>query len=43
MSTINSRFGEIDYDPASVLTFPEGLIGFDQLRKFVVMPNEKEG
>jgi flagellar assembly factor FliW len=26
-----------------VLNFPEGLIGFEQLRDFVVMPNEKEG
>ncbi len=43
MNKINSRFGEIEYDPASVLTFPEGLIGFETLRDFVVMPNEKEG
>jgi len=43
MNKINSRFGEIEYDPASVLTFPEGLIGFESLRDFVVMPNEKEG
>ncbi|MCD6526718.1 MAG: flagellar assembly protein FliW [Desulfuromonas sp.] len=43
MNKINSRFGEIEYDPASVLTFPEGLIGFEDLRDFVVMPNEKEG
>jgi len=43
MNKIASRFGEIEYDPSSVLTFPEGLIGFEELRKFVVMPNEKEG
>ncbi|MEA3466140.1 MAG: flagellar assembly protein FliW [Thermodesulfobacteriota bacterium] len=43
MNTINSRFGEIEYEPASVLNFPEGLIGFEELRDFVVMPNEKEG
>ncbi len=43
MNKIASRFGEIEYDPASVLTFPEGLIGFETLREFVVMPNEKEG
>jgi len=23
--------------------FPEGLVGFETLRKFIVMPNEKEG
>nr|WP_320113732.1 flagellar assembly protein FliW [uncultured Desulfuromonas sp.] len=43
MKKINSRFGEIEYDPASVLTFPEGMIGFESLHEFVVMPNEKDG
>lgn len=43
MNKIASRFGEIEYDPSSVLNFPEGLIGFEELRDFVVMPNEKEG
>jgi flagellar assembly factor FliW len=43
MSVMNSRFGEIEYDPENVLCFPEGLIGFESLRRFVVMPNRKEG
>ncbi|SDE26462.1 flagellar assembly protein FliW [Desulfuromonas thiophila] len=43
MKTIDSRFGEIAYDPQQVLTFPQGLIGFEELREFVVMPNSKEG
>ncbi len=43
MEKIQSRFGEIEYDPDNTLMFPEGLIGFEDLRKFVVMPNEKEG
>ena len=43
MKTIQSRFGEIEYDPDNTLVFPEGLVGFEDLRKFVVMPNEKEG
>ncbi|MBN1958821.1 MAG: flagellar assembly protein FliW [Desulfuromonadales bacterium] len=43
MKTIQSRFGEIEYDPENTLQFPEGLIGFENLRDFVVMPNEKEG
>lgn len=43
MKTIQSRFGEIEYDPASTLLFPEGLIGFEELRHFIVMPNKKEG
>ncbi|MBN1142134.1 MAG: flagellar assembly protein FliW [Deltaproteobacteria bacterium] len=43
MKKINSRFGEIEYDPAQTLFFPEGLIGFEKLRRFVVIPNKKEG
>ena len=43
MNKIESRFGEIEYDPENTLLFPEGLIGFEGLRRFVVMPNEKEG
>ena len=43
MLKIQSRFGEIEYDPNSTLLFPDGLVGFETLRKFIVMPNEKEG
>jgi flagellar assembly factor FliW len=43
MNKILSRFGEIDYREENLLTFPEGLVGFESLRKFIVMPNEKEG
>ncbi len=43
MNKIQSRFGEIEYDPDSTLYFPDGLIGFETLRHFIVMPNEKEG
>lgn len=43
MKKIQSRFGEIEYDPKGVLHCPQGLIGFEHLRDFVVMPNEKDG
>ncbi len=43
MKKIQSRFGEIEYDPDNTLLFPEGLVGFEDLREFIVMPNEKEG
>ncbi len=43
MRKITTRFGEIEYDPETTLTFPEGMIGFDYLHDFIVMPNEKEG
>lgn len=43
MKTLQTRFGEVEYNPESVLEFPEGLIGFKELRDFIVMPNEKPG
>jgi len=43
LKKIHSRFGEIEYDPEQTLLFPEGLIGFEDLRRFVVIPNKKEG
>jgi flagellar assembly factor FliW len=42
VTTIDSRFGEIEFDPDKVLYFPEGLIGFEDMRRFVVMPNRKD-
>ena len=43
MNTLHTRFGEVSYDPAQILQFPEGLIGLDRLQRFLVMPNRKEG
>ncbi len=43
MKTIHTRFGEVEYDPSQVIHFPEGLIGLDQLKDFLVMPNKKQG
>ncbi|CAG37421.1 flagellar assembly protein FliW [Desulfotalea psychrophila] len=43
MNTIKTRFGVIDYDPANLLLFPNGLVGLPHLRNFIVMPNKKEG
>jgi flagellar assembly factor FliW len=43
MKKIMSRFGEIEYDPKKTLSFPDGLIGFDDLHEFVVIPCGKEG
>ncbi|HCF06096.1 MAG TPA: flagellar assembly protein FliW [Desulfomicrobiaceae bacterium] len=34
---IASRVGKVAVDPASVLTFPHGLIGFERLRDFVLV------
>ena len=43
MKTIQTRFGEVEYDPANLLHFPAGMIGFPTLHDFIVMPNKKEG
>jgi flagellar assembly factor FliW len=40
---VNTRFGEVEYDPEQTLHFPEGLIGLEGLHDFIVMPNKKEG
>jgi len=40
---INTRFGDIQYDPKNTICFPEGLIGFESLHEFIVMPNKKNG
>ncbi|MGI6657731.1 MAG: flagellar assembly protein FliW [Desulfobulbus sp.] len=43
MKKIQTRFGEIEYDPSQVIHFPEGLIGLSHLHDFLVMPNKKQG
>ncbi|MEN8189420.1 MAG: flagellar assembly protein FliW [Thermodesulfobacteriota bacterium] len=43
MRTIQTRFGEVEYDPGNLLHFPAGMIGFPTLHNFVVMPNKKTG
>lgn len=43
MRTIQTRFGKVEYDPANLLHFPAGMIGFPTLHDFIVMPNKKEG
>lgn len=40
---IMTRFGEVEYDPANTVLFVEGLVGFENLREFIVMPNSKNG
>lgn len=42
MKTLQTSFGEVEYDPNRVVHFPEGLIGFEQLREFVVLPTKQK-
>ena len=34
------QFGEFEYEPAHVLNFPEGIIGFEECRKFILVDDE---
>ncbi len=43
MNKIMTRFGEVEYDPQQLLHFEEGLIGFENLHDFIVIPSKKEG
>lgn len=43
MKKINTRFGEVEYDPENLLHFPTGMIGLPNLHHFIVMPNKKQG
>ena len=40
MKWSNRQFGEFEYLPEHVLTFPEGLIGFEQLQKYILINDE---
>jgi flagellar assembly factor FliW len=43
MKKIQTRFGEVEYDPQNSIHFPAGMLGFPKLKNFIVMPNTKEG
>lgn len=43
MKKIQTRFGEVEYDPQNAIHFPAGMLGFPTLHKFIVMPNQKAG
>jgi flagellar assembly factor FliW len=43
MQIETTRFGALDIDEARILTFPEGLPGFESRRRFVLMPHSRDG
>jgi len=43
MKKIMTRFGEVEFDPEKTLSFISGLIGFENLHDFLVMPSVKKG
>jgi len=42
MKVSTSRFGEIDITPEEIITFSEGILGFDLFHKFVIL-NPQDG
>lgn len=37
-----SRFGEIEVDNADVITLPEGLVGFPELARYVLLDHDSD-
>ena len=41
---VNTKlFGEIEVDEIQVIDFPQGILGFDFIKKFIIMDTEDEG
>jgi flagellar assembly factor FliW len=40
MKWSNRQFGEFEYSPELVLNFPEGLIGFEHLQRYILINDE---
>lgn len=38
MKIKTARYGEIDIDPANIITVNDGVIGFPQLRRYIFLP-----
>ena len=36
-------FGEVEIDDSKVISFPNGIIGFPDLKKFILMFDEEKG
>lgn len=43
MKTDTKYFGEIDYEPDELLTFPKGLYGFEDENQFLLLPFSETG
>jgi len=42
MKLENKQFGEIDFDPETVIQFRDGILGFEDLKEFLLV-SEKDG
>ncbi len=41
MKIKNSQFGEIEFDDGIIINFPDGLIGFEDLKRFIIIEDEE--
>ncbi len=41
MKIKNSQFGEIEFDDEIIINFPDGLIGFEDLKRFIIIEDEE--
>jgi len=41
MTMIETRFGQVDIDPQTVLEFPQGLPGFEQFTRYKLLHEDK--
>ncbi|MBI3038931.1 flagellar assembly protein FliW [bacterium] len=42
MKVTTLRFGEIEISPEEIIEFPEGLLGFDHLHRYVILNTQKD-
>lgn len=42
MTIVSRPYGEIEIDDKQVLTFPEGILGFENLRRFALMDAQQQ-
>jgi len=40
MKIKNSQFGEVEFDENIIIPFPEGIIGFEDLKRFIIIHDE---
>ncbi len=41
MKIKNSQFGEIEFDDGLIISFPDGIIGFEELKRFIIIEDEE--
>jgi len=42
MKLTTRHFGDIEIDEGDIITFPDGILGFEDVKKYVIIPNPDE-